>query len=234
MVKHQHDGSTEDSAIMKSFHYKQELNRSLKFFGSFAAAFSAISITTGIFLNYGFVLNTAGTAGIWTWPIVAIGQLLIAIVFAEISGVIPLSGYSYQWVKRLANPGMGWFTGWISFYFLFIVTPSIDATVAPVIAALFEITASPTNLVLIVMVTLTIQMIINILSVRLASTINNAAVYTEAIGILALTVLLFIIAFASGAPAHNLVDTNNTAAGGSYLLPFAMASTYRIVYDGWI
>jgi amino acid transporter len=226
MVKHEHDGHVDDGAIMKTFNYKQELNRTLKFFGSFATAFSAISITTGIFLNYGFVLNTAGTAGIWTWPIVTIGQLLIALVFAEISGVMPISGYSYQWVKRLSNPGMGWFAGWISFCFLFIVTPSIDAAVAPVLADLLGLEATALNLMLIVMVTLTLQTAIAIISMKLSAIINNAAVYTETFGIIGLTIALIIIALVNGAPASNLVDTNNTAAahGGSYLLPFAMAS----------
>ncbi len=214
----------DEGQMMETFKYKQELKRSFKLFGSFAAAFSAISITTGIFLNYGFVLGNAGTAGIWTWPLVAIGQLLIALIFAEIVAVIPLSGYSYQWVKTLANPGLGWFSGWISFCFLFIVTPSIDASLAPVVSELLGIEATSTNLMLIVMAALTLQIILNITSVKLAAIINNIAVYTETIGIIGLTVILTVIAFSKGMPVGNLVQTVHTATNGSYLLGFAMAS----------
>ena len=46
--------------------YHEELRRSLQSFSMFAIAFSVISITTGIFLNYGFGLTWFGPASIWT------------------------------------------------------------------------------------------------------------------------------------------------------------------------
>src|SRR6516164_4352929 len=56
--------------------YKPELRRSLRFFSMFAIAFSIISITTGIFLNYAFGLSHWGPASIWTWPVVGFAGLL--------------------------------------------------------------------------------------------------------------------------------------------------------------
>ena len=44
----------EAEAVLERAGYKPELRRSLRFFSMFAIAFSIISITTGIFLNYGF------------------------------------------------------------------------------------------------------------------------------------------------------------------------------------
>ena len=46
----------EAEAVLERAGYKPELRRSLRFFSMFAIAFSIISITTGIFLNYGFGL----------------------------------------------------------------------------------------------------------------------------------------------------------------------------------
>ena len=46
--------------------YRPELRRSLRLFSLFAISFSIISITTGIFLNYGFGLTHLGPASIWT------------------------------------------------------------------------------------------------------------------------------------------------------------------------
>ena len=43
-------------SIVERAGYKPELRRSLRFFSMFAIAFSIVSITTGIFLNYGFGL----------------------------------------------------------------------------------------------------------------------------------------------------------------------------------
>ncbi|HUK77817.1 MAG TPA: amino acid permease, partial [Thermoleophilia bacterium] len=64
--------ATQDTADkhLAQYGYHQEFDRSLKRFASFAIGFSFISITTGIFTTYGFVLNSAGPLGIWTWPIV--------------------------------------------------------------------------------------------------------------------------------------------------------------------
>src|ERR1700747_2506956 len=88
--------------------YRPELRRSLRFFSMFAIAFSIISITTGIFLNYGFGLAYWGPASIWTWPIVGVGNMAIALVVAELGTRIPLAGYAYQWSARLVNPSYGW------------------------------------------------------------------------------------------------------------------------------
>src|ERR1700761_4411891 len=101
----------DDKAIIEAG-YKPQLRRSLGFFSPFAIAFSEISITTGIFANYGFVLTKAGPFGYWAWLLVAIGQTLVALVFAEMAGRIPLTGSSYNWNNKLANPTLGWFSGW--------------------------------------------------------------------------------------------------------------------------
>ena len=49
-------------AVLERAGYQPELRRSLRFFSMFAIAFSIISITTGIFLNYGFGLAYWGPA----------------------------------------------------------------------------------------------------------------------------------------------------------------------------
>ena len=55
------------------------------------------------------MLEKSGTAGLWTWIISAFGCLLIAMIFADLAGRIPLAGYAYQWASRLTNPNLGWF-----------------------------------------------------------------------------------------------------------------------------
>lgn len=215
----------DDSKVLQSFHYSQELRRTLKLFSSFAVAFSFISITTGIFTNYSFVLNTAGPMGIWTWPIVAVGHLLVAIIFAELAGRIPLSGYSYQWVTRLTNRGLGWFSGWIAFCFLAIVVPTVDYGLAPIVGDLLGIGTEPSTLAMIVIVTLAIQAIINIVGVKIASRINNTAVYTEVIGMVGIILVIgAIVLFAGKADWGMLGNTGVSAPEGSYLGAFIMAA----------
>lgn len=48
---------------VEQFGYKQHFQRTLHSFTSFAIAFSFISITTGIFTTYSFLLTTSGPRG---------------------------------------------------------------------------------------------------------------------------------------------------------------------------
>jgi amino acid transporter len=100
-------GSVPEDEQLERFGYRQQFARSLRHFESFAVAFSFISITTGIFTTYAFALATGGTRSIWTWPIVVVGQALVALVYGALSVRVPLSGYSYQWASRLASPHAG-------------------------------------------------------------------------------------------------------------------------------
>jgi len=103
-------GSLADDQINQSFGYKQELRRALKLFSLYAVAFSIISITTGISLNYAAAIGAMGPASIWLWIVASAGQLLVALVVAELGTRIPLAGYSYQWGARLVNTAYGWVT----------------------------------------------------------------------------------------------------------------------------
>lgn len=216
--------SGNDQRAMSAFRYRQELQRTIRFFGSFAVAFSFISITTGITVNYGLVLARAGPAGIWTWPLVTAGQLLVALVFAELSARIPLTGYSYQWVSRLAGPGWGWFTGWLAVWFLIIVVPSVDHGIASVIGYMSGIEDRPQVLKLIVCGVMAVQATINIFGVRLASRINSAAVFTEVIGMVGLVVILAALAIRNQPSLDILASTGTVPLDGRYWQAFIMSS----------
>ena len=122
-----------DAADLAKFGYKESLERRTGRFASFAVAFAFVSIATGIFTTYGAVLNSSGPVGIWTWPIAVIGQLAVAFILGALAARIPVTGYHYQWMSRLANPVLGWILGWISFTFLAIVVVAVDYTIASTI-----------------------------------------------------------------------------------------------------
>src|SRR4030081_301730 len=102
-----------DSHELAGFGYKQELDRSLGNFSSFAAGFSYISILTGVIQLFAFGFLFAGPAVWWTWLIVFGGQMLVALCFAEMAGQFPLAGSVYQWSKRVGSDFSSWMTGWI-------------------------------------------------------------------------------------------------------------------------
>jgi amino acid transporter len=229
-------GAAPEDEELERFGYRQQFVRSLRHFESFAVAFSFISITTGIFTTYGYALATGGTRSIWTWPIVIVGQALVALVYGALSVRVPLSGYSYQWASRLANVSVGWWFGWMSFAFLTIVTVSVDYGLVQVaFQPLIGQTYTPTSAALETLVVLALQAALIITSTWATTRVNNTAVATEIIGIVGLTVLLLIVA-AVRSLGHwsNLTSTGPVPATGyfAWLGPFMLATllgAYTIV-----
>ena len=85
-----HDGST--AGDLSGFGYGQELHRSIGTYASFAAGFSFVSILTTVFQLFGFGFSFAGPVFFWTWPAIFLGQILVALCFAELAGRYPISG----------------------------------------------------------------------------------------------------------------------------------------------
>jgi amino acid permease len=100
--------------------YQPELKRTLGSFQMFAISFAFISVAVGIFATYDQVLQTGGPLAIWLWILAAIGQVLVALVYAQFAARIPLSGSAYQWGSRLANPKVGFGLGWLTVCYLAI------------------------------------------------------------------------------------------------------------------
>jgi amino acid transporter len=185
----------EAAAVLERAGYKPELRRSLRFFSMFAIAFSIISITTGIFLNYGFGLAYWGPAAIWTWPIIGVCNMMIALVVAELGTRIPLAGYAYQWSARLVNPTYGWFVGFAGLLYMAVGGGAIMLEVAsPLLLSEFNVdTPSPQLVLTVAIILMLLPVVINIISIQVAARVNNVAVFTEIIGTVVFGVLLLVL-----------------------------------------
>jgi amino acid transporter len=218
-----------DEDIQQRAGYQPELRRSLKFFSMFAIAFSIISITTGIFLNYGFAITHWGPASIWTWPIVGFGNLMIALIVAELGTRIPLAGYAYQWSARLVNSTYGWFVGFAGLLYMTVGGGAIMLLAAsPLLVSEFNVNpATNAHLVLAVAIMLMVlPPIINIISIQVAARVNNVAVFTEIIGTVVFGVALFALwaGHSKPSPYGFGILVNSTNPGRSPLLySFALA-----------
>jgi len=202
-------------AIVERAGYRPELRRSLRFFSMFAIAFSIISITTGIFLNYAFGLSYWGPASIWTWPIVGVGNMMIALVVAELGTRIPLAGYAYQWSARLVNSSYGWFVGFAGLLYMAVGGGAIMLGVAsPLLLSEFNDNSPSPRLVLTVAIILMLlPVVINLISIQVAARVNNVAVFTEIIGTVVFGVLLFVLwgVHAKPTPYGASILTNTTS-----------------------
>ncbi|WP_280433219.1 APC family permease [Nocardia brasiliensis] len=225
--------SVSDDSGMEDFGYKESLDRSIGKFASFAAGVSYISILTGTFQLFYFGFGSAGPAYLWSWPIVFVGQLAVALCFMELAARYPVAGSVYNWSKQLGSRIVGWSSGWL------MLTASI-VTLAAVVLALqlnlprlwsgFQIIGDgtgeydyATNAVLLGTIMIVFTTTVNALGVRLMAMINSAGVFIELIA--AVLIAIILAANATRGP-QVFFSTHGYGAGeaGGYLGAFLVAS----------
>ena len=221
-----------DAADLAKFGYKQELRRSLGVFSSFAVAFSYISPSTGIFALFFLGLTTVGGVFIWSWPIVAIGQLIVALGFAELSSHYPVAGSVFQWTKYLAGKSYSWFTGWIYLFAGILTVASVCATLPLALIPAFNnmgwnIHNTANSQRWIAAITLVLITLLNIFGVRAVSIINNTGVLFEILG---MVVFAFVVAlFHRHQSAGVIFHTGGTSlTTGTFLV--AMFMSLYVIY----
>jgi urea carboxylase system permease len=231
-------GQERDSADLARFGYKQELKRSLGLFSSFAVAFSYISPSTGIFTLFALGLTTLGGVFIWTWPVVALGQFIVALNFAEVSSHYPVAGSVFQWTKYLANRSYSWFTGWM-YLFAGIITVSAVVATLPIalIPALNGLgwhglgAGSGSTLLhtqeIVALITLAVITVLNIYGVRLVAIINNTGVVFEILGMFVFAIVL--MAFHNHQGFHVVTNSAGFHVGPSSFLA-AMFMSLFVIY----
>ena len=197
-----------DDAHLTSLGIKPELRRTLGFLSNFAIAFSFISVSTGSFGNFGYGIGMGGPIFFWTWPIIVLGQTLVALVFAELASHYPVAGSIYQWSKRLSNRTLGWFTGWFYFWAQVVTVTAVAVIVAfavdgllgsPTVGdAAFLDSPDPTGITtmftFISIGALVLTTAINAFGVRLLALLNNIGVATEILGMLVFALILLFFA----------------------------------------
>ncbi|MGD9645758.1 MAG: amino acid permease [Pirellulales bacterium] len=211
------DADLRDNLDLEHFGYRQQLARTMGGFSSFAVSFSLISITTGIFTNFGHGLRHAGPAVIWTWTIAVIGQFLVALVVAELANHMPLSGYGYQWASRLVGPRYGFFIGWFLLLQWLTGFPGIcyglarelHTFVVGYLASPSDMPLGPAGLTATVIAAIAI---VHLFGIRLAAIVNDLGVIAEIAGAaLIIVVLLGIWLVAGGQSPNFLFDSTHYA-----------------------
>jgi urea carboxylase system permease len=194
------DPRSSDDAELNEFGYKQELDRSLGSFATFAAGISYISILTGTFQLFYFGFAFGGPAYWWSWPMVFVGQLMVALCFCELASRYPIAGSIYNWSKRLSTPHVAWLAGWMMLT-ASIVTISAVALAyqitLPQISESFQFYGDGTgkydfaaNAVILGTALIIFTTVINAIGVKLMARINSTGVAIELIA-----AVLLVIAF---------------------------------------
>ncbi|MEU9609736.1 amino acid permease [Streptomyces sp. NPDC048057] len=224
----------DDDAALGALGYRPELKRTLGNFHTFAAGISYISILTGTFQLFYFGVSFGGPAYWWSWPIVFVGQLMVALCFCELAARYPVAGSVYNWAKTLGGPHVGWLGGWMMLAATMVTLSAVALAyqmTLPQIDARFQIvgdgsgaTDAAANAVLLGTALIVFSTLVNAFGVRLMARINSAGVFIELIAAVGLVVLL--ASQITRGPAEVLTETQGLGDGQNlgYLGAFLAAS----------
>ena len=215
-----------DEDELRAFGYEPQLERSMGAWSSFSISISCMCVTAGVFTTYAYSLGMVGPVFVWTWLIVSIGQILVALVLAELAGRMPISGYAYQWTSRLINSHYGWFVGWAGLMAFIPGFTGLNFGLAPVLLNRLGLEINATSTLVVVIIVLASQLAINLAGVRIASRINNAVAFAVEIGLsIILTAILLVVGFITN-PVQGVgfLTTSAVAEGNGFTTAILLSS----------
>ncbi|PVZ09022.1 APC family permease [Actinomycetospora cinnamomea] len=220
---------SEDDRLLSEFGYRQELPRVLRFWTNWALGFAFISPIVGLYTVVALGAQTAGPAWVWVLPIVVLGQLLVALVYAHLARRWPLAGGIYQWSRRLIGPAYGWWAGWIYMWALVLTLSTVAYGGGFFLGQLLgweePSTAESVLLGLIVMAIFTA---VNAAGLHLLRWVVNIGIACELIASIGIAVVL--ISLFRVQPVSTLTDTSATPDGVAFFPAFIAA----LAIGGWV
>jgi len=194
-----------DAENLARFGYKQELRRALSLFENFGIAFCYLSPVVGIYSLFVLGLGAGGPRYLWLMPIVVLGQLFVALVFAELGSMYPIAGALFQWGKNLLGAGYGWWVGWVYGWALIVTVASVASGVvlyaSPLLHNWFGTNfnaGNPNTVLWFTIGALAVQTTFNMIGVRFVAMISKIGVWVEVVGTFGIALLLLIAGFHHG------------------------------------
>lgn len=229
----------DDDDALGALGYRPELKRTLGNFHTFAAGISYISILTGTFQLFYFGVSFGGPAYWWSWPMVFVGQLMVALCFCELAARYPVAGSVYNWAKNMGGPHIGWLGGWMMMTATMVTLSAVALAyqiTLPQIDSRFQFIGdgggkydAAGNAVLLGSVLILFSTTVNAFGVKLMARINSAGVFIELIAAVAL--IIFLAVHITRGPSTVLTDTQGHGTGetlgyfGAFLTA-SLASAY--------
>lgn len=169
------------------------LRREFSLWSAFAFAFAFISPIVALYGIFGLAITTAGPSFWWNFLIVFGGQILVALVLAELVSRWPVEGSVYQWARRLLGDTTGWFGGWFYIWTLLVAMATVALAAAGFIGNIFDVVdMTPQTQVLIALVILLFGTVVNVVGRGVLKFLMGASIVAEIIGSVGLAAWLLI------------------------------------------
>eukprot|EP01035_Chromulina_nebulosa_P036052 gene36052-48511_t len=120
----------QDTKVLHSMGYAQELERRMGGFSNFAISFSIICILAGGITSFPLAMATgSGFEATIGWIVGGVFALVVAAALGQIASAYPTAGGLYHWSSILGGRGWGWATAWINLLGLIFVVASVNVGV---------------------------------------------------------------------------------------------------------
>ena len=171
-----------EDVTLEDVHDDHRLAREFSLWSAFAFAFAFISPIVALYGIFGLAYKTAGPSFWWNFLIVFAGQLLVAVVFAELVSRWPIEGSIYQWSRRLMGSAYGWGAGWVYMWTLVVAMSAVSMFAAGFVANVFGWHLSPGQQGLLAWVILLLGTVANIAGRLVLKILMTGSIIAEIVG----------------------------------------------------
>ena len=171
-----------EDVTLEDVHDDHRLAREFSLWSAFAFAFAFISPIVALYGIFGLAYKTAGPSFWWNFLIVFAGQLLVAMVFAELVSRWPIEGSIYQWSRRLMGSAYGWGAGWVYMWTLVVAMSAVSIFAAGFVANVFGWHLSPGQQGLLAWVILLLGTVANIAGRLVLKILMTGSIIAEIVG----------------------------------------------------
>jgi amino acid transporter len=208
-------------------HSDHRLKREFTLWSAFAFAFAFISPIVALYAIFGLAYSTAGPSFWWNFLVVFGGQLLVAMVFAELVSRWPIEGSIYQWSRRLLGQGYGWAAGWVYMWTLVVAMAAVSIFAAGFVANVFDWELDAGAQAFVAWVILVLGTAANIAGRLVLRVLMTASIIAEIVGSIGLGVWLLLF--------HRENDVSVLTSGFSTENYFAISGPFLIAmaFVGW-
>lgn len=211
----------QDAAQLEALGYGSNFDRSMSLWANFSLGFTYLSPVVGVYTLFAFAIATGGPPMFWNYLFVAVGQLLVAIVFGEIVSQFPIAGGLYPWARRLVGKRWAWMAGWIYLWALCATIAGVAVGGAPFLAQLLGVKPSPAGLVAIAVGLIVATTALNLSGTKLLARVAMFGFICELLGAIAVGAYLLT---AARRQSFTVLFQNFGLGNGHYFYAFVASS----------
>jgi amino acid transporter len=204
------------------------LKREFTLWSAFAFAFAFISPIVALYGIFGLAYSTAGPGFWWNFLLVFGGQLLVAMIFAELVSKWPVEGSIYQWTRRLSGKGAGWFAGWFYMWTLVVAMATVAMGAAAFVANVIGLTITPGMQAVIAFIILILGTLANLQGRSVLKVLMTGSIIAEIVGSVGLAIWLFL--FHVEQPVSSITQGLDTVLGSGFT---NSAFLIAMAFVGW-